>query len=109
MIIDDFDFEGIAFFPSETDTEAVINPDAILSRAIPLQSLQAIGRRRRKISKLLRVVDLYQPAKRNRLNPLESFDPVPLKDRLGIFISERSDQTMIIPRYALYAQRRIDE
>ena len=43
MVIDNFDFIGIPFFPFETYSPLVIDADTVLSLAVTLQSLQAVA------------------------------------------------------------------
>ena len=42
MVVGDFDIEGVAILPSETNPKLVINSNAELPRPIGLQSLQTV-------------------------------------------------------------------
>ena len=42
MVVGDFDVEGVAILPSETNPKLVINSNAELPRPIGLQSLQTV-------------------------------------------------------------------
>jgi hypothetical protein len=45
MVVNDFHIVGIPFCPNKTDTPLLVNPNAPLSLAIFLESLQMIGRK----------------------------------------------------------------
>jgi hypothetical protein len=47
VIVCDFDFEGMAFLPLETDPELLVDPDAVLTCPIPAKALKAIAGRDR--------------------------------------------------------------
>jgi hypothetical protein len=42
MVVGDFNVEGVASLPSETNPKLVVNSNAELTRAIGLQSLQTV-------------------------------------------------------------------
>jgi hypothetical protein len=44
MVVDNLDVIGVTIAPRKADAQAVIDPNAILSRSIPCQLFQAIGR-----------------------------------------------------------------
>ena len=45
MIVGDFDLVALAIVPHEADAPLVVDPDAVLTRPLPLQGFQAIRRR----------------------------------------------------------------
>jgi hypothetical protein len=45
VVVDDFDFIRITFFPAKTNSPLIVDPDAMLSGSIALQSLQPVSRR----------------------------------------------------------------
>jgi hypothetical protein len=98
MIVGDFNVKGVAILPAETDSILIVNSDAILPGSVSLQSLQPVCRRRCQIPKLFRAIDLDQPAESDAGDLLERFDAPLMKDRLGIFVPKRADQTNIILR-----------
>jgi hypothetical protein len=49
VIVRDFDLKGISIAPGEADPPLVVDPDAMLPFAAPLQLFQAIARRHAKI------------------------------------------------------------
>jgi hypothetical protein len=44
VVIDNLDVVGVTIVPRKADAPAVIDPNAVLSRSIPLQLFQPIGR-----------------------------------------------------------------
>lgn len=60
VIVRDFDVVGIAFLPSEADPKLIIDPDAVLARAVAPQALQAISRRYAEFSESLNPIDLCE-------------------------------------------------
>ncbi len=49
MVVDNLNLQGIAFRPHEAHPVLVVDPDAVLARAITLQSLQPIPGKRGKV------------------------------------------------------------
>lgn len=72
MIIGDLNVERIARSPSKTNAVLIIDADAVLPRTISLQRLKAVRGRRRKVSELLRAVNLNQSPERDRGDRLKS-------------------------------------
>lgn len=62
MVVNDFHIVGIPFCPNKTDTPLLVNPNAPLSLAIFLESLQMIGR------KLPQIVEGSGDVERNQLS-----------------------------------------
>ena len=62
MVVNDFNIVGIPFCPNKTDTPLLVNPNAPLSLAIFLESLQMIGR------KLPQIVEGSGDVERNQLS-----------------------------------------
>ena len=60
MVVDNLDVIGVAIAPRKADAPAVIDPNAILSRSIPCQLFQAIGRRNLQIIEGMRIVEHTQ-------------------------------------------------
>lgn len=65
MIIDNFNRFGSRFTPFETNPVLIINPDAVLSQAVSLQSLETIAGRNTQIIERDRRVNLIQFADGN--------------------------------------------
>jgi hypothetical protein len=72
MIISDFNFKSIAITPHETDAILVVDPNAMLSFAIPLQGFQMVARKYGKIRKSNRCVDLHELSLNNRRQTIEA-------------------------------------
>ena len=49
VVIDDFHVVGVAVSPTEADAPLIVNPDAVLAFALPLQGFEPIGRRNAQI------------------------------------------------------------
>jgi hypothetical protein len=54
MIVDDLNVPGFAIAPHKTDPPLIVNPNAALTLAVAVQSLQTIARRYSQIVELLR-------------------------------------------------------
>jgi len=72
MIIGNLNFESIAITPYETDAVLVVDPNAVLSSAIPLQGLQMVAGKYGKIRKSNRCVDLHELSLNNRRQAIEA-------------------------------------
>jgi len=108
VIISDLNIKRIACVPSKANPILIVDSDAVLSRAISLQCLQAIRGRRRQVSKFFGAVDLNQFPKRDGRNGLKSpYAALPEENRFRIAILKRSDQTTIILRETLNVGREI--
>jgi hypothetical protein len=97
VIISDLNIKSIACLPAKANPILIVDSDAVLSRAISLQRLQAIRWWRRQVPKFFGAVDLNQFPKRDRKNGLKSpHAALPEENRFRIAIAKRSDQTTII-------------
>jgi len=109
MIIGNLNVESMALFPSKTHSKLIVDAHAVLSRAVSLQRLEPICRRRRKVAKLLGVVDLNQSPKRYGSNGLKSSHAALMENRFRIPVAKRTDQTNIILRITLNVQQEIGD
>src|SRR5205085_10255356 len=62
VVVDDFDFVGMAISPDETDPPLVVDADRMLPAAIAFQRFETIGGRNAKIGKALRRIEQTQLA-----------------------------------------------
>ena len=60
MIVGDFDLVALAIVPHEADAPLVVDPDAVLTRPLPLQGFQAIRRRNAQVVESLGRVEHSQ-------------------------------------------------
>jgi hypothetical protein len=67
VIVDDLDLITITILPDEADTDLVIDPDAMLSLSVSLQSFQTVSRGYYQVGQLGRVVEHTQPPSGNDL------------------------------------------
>jgi hypothetical protein len=100
MIIGDLNVKSIAFLPSKANAILIVDSDAILARAIALQRLKPVRRRRREVSKFFRAVDLNQFPERDGSDGLKSPHWTLLENPFCILIAKRTDQTNIVLRIA---------
>ena len=70
MIINNLNVICITFVPLEADTPLLIDPDAMLSNAIPLQRFKSVSRRNSQIVDILSIVNHPELPARNALNVL---------------------------------------
>jgi hypothetical protein len=61
VVVRDFDFEGMAFLPTKADPELLVDPDAVLTRAIVPECLQPVSRRNSEVLEIAGSVDLVEP------------------------------------------------
>ena len=106
MIIGYLHVERISISPAEADPVLIVNTDAVLARAVALEQLQTVPRRRGQIAKLFRAVDLDQLADGYCGDLLEPPHNLPAKDRFRLSIAKRPDQSYRIARAPLYEERR---
>jgi len=93
VVISDLNIKSVACLPSKANPILIVDSDAVLSRAISLQRLQAIRRWRRQVSKFFGAVNLNQFPKRDGKNRLKSpYAALPEENRFRIAIVKRSDQ-----------------
>ena len=71
MIVHDLNILGSAIVPAETDPPLIIDPDAVLPRAIASKSFKAIARRHTEIVERIRRMHHQQLSKRDTLNDAE--------------------------------------
>jgi hypothetical protein len=64
---------GIAFRPSETDTELVVDPDTVLPGPSALESFQPVSGERRKVAEAARLMELIQLAASSPFYGLKPF------------------------------------
>ena len=72
MIIGDLNLKGVSITPNETDAILVVDPNAMLSFAIPLQGFQMVARKYGKIRKSNRCVDLHELSLNDRRQAIEA-------------------------------------
>ena len=68
MIVDDFDFVGIAVSPNEADAPPAVDPDAVLALAVSGELLEAVAWGEPEILESLSVVEHAEPAVSQLLN-----------------------------------------
>jgi hypothetical protein len=105
MIIGDLNVKSIAFLPSKANAILIVDSDAILARAIALQRLKPVRRRRREVSKFFRAVDLNQFPEHDGSDGLKSPHSTLLENPFCILIVKRTDQTNIVLRIASNVRR----
>jgi hypothetical protein len=64
VIVHDLDVFGVAARPAKADAELIVHPQAPLARAIALQLLEPVGRRRAEVLDAARKIELLQLAQR---------------------------------------------
>ncbi len=98
MIVDDFNIEGIMSFPPETDSPLIVDSNAVLSDALPLQGFQSVPRWCPKISDLVRVVQHSKFPARDALDVLwQPTGNLTAPDSLRLGAAEGPDHSQMIP------------
>jgi hypothetical protein len=50
VVVDDLDVVRVTLRPAQADPPLVVDPDAVLARAVPAQGLEAVARRRLEVA-----------------------------------------------------------
>jgi hypothetical protein len=87
VVVGDFDFFGIATFPAKADAILIINPEAVLASAVPVQRFQAVAGRNRELPQFpdpveLRQFSAYHGPKRDRAGGKSASAVHPIKEVL---------------------------
>ena len=105
MIIDDFYVKCIAIVPSETDAPALVDANAVSSRAISFQHLQSVPGRHAQVLQPSRRIQVQQ------LAPCDAFDrseplhwPV-MEQQLRFRTAEQTDHISSLLREKEYVKR----
>src|SRR5690348_14521434 len=99
MVVDDFNFMGIAVLPEEADAPLVIDPDAVLTFAVTFQGFQAIRGRNTKVFQGRRSIEHAEFAARDLLDigrQLPGSRSVP--DLLRLLVGKAPDHASTITR-----------
>jgi hypothetical protein len=91
VIVHDLNFVSIALAPNEAKTPLVVNPNAILSLSVAMQSFQAISGRRCQIAQFRGAVQLPELASRDALDSLKAAARLSTMKSLGFRTAERLD------------------
>jgi hypothetical protein len=97
MVIDDLHATGVSILPNETQTVAVVNPDAVLPSAVVSQGLQEISWSA-EVVETSRRMKLEQFANRCLLDGLQLPGPDAVEDLLRVGVTERADHVLIVYR-----------
>lgn len=91
MVVDDLNALGACIDPTEANAPLIIDADAVLSQALPLQCLEAIAWRNAKIIKATSDLKLPQLTSRDDCYVNKSPDALTLRQCLRVGAPERSD------------------
>src|SRR6185312_4768911 len=102
MVVNDFNFMGVATLPEEADAPLVVDPDAVLAFAVALQGFQAIGWRNAEVIQGRRGIEHAELAARDlldigRQSPGCSSAP----DLLRLLVGKAPDHAPTITRYVI--------
>src|SRR5687767_14025875 len=88
VVVDDFDFVGMALSPDETDAPLIVDPDRMLPAAVASQGFEAIGRWNAQIGEALRRIEQTQPTQGGNLNVSgQTPAAAPLPDRCSLLVA----------------------
>jgi hypothetical protein len=96
VIIDNLDIRHVASVPDETDAPLIINPYAVLTSSVSVQSFQTISGRCRQISDLRGAIQLPELALGDALDSMESLAVQPSKKTGGFLAAKRLDHLAIV-------------
>lgn len=94
MIVDDLDVRGTSGSPAKTDTVLIVDSDAVLTGAIPLEGFEAIPGRHTKVVEPPGDFQLAQLAPRHGGDVREAPGASPSRKRLRVAITERDDHAI---------------
>src|SRR5439155_20273186 len=66
VVVCDLNFVGIATLPAETDAKLIVDSNAVLALAIPMQPFESIARRNGQLGAVLDLIDLSELAASRR-------------------------------------------
>jgi len=84
VIVDDFNFFGIAVPPHKTDSVAIVDANAPLAGSITSKRFETISGGRPQVVQAFRHVELRKPAERHALDRDESRDTLEMEKGFGI-------------------------
>ncbi len=91
VVIDDFDVGWTSCGPSEAETKLIVDPNAVLSRPVALEPLQAVARRHAQVVESAGNFELPKFATRDDLYTRELPNMAAARQRLSVRIAERND------------------
>jgi hypothetical protein len=91
VVIDDLDIVRTGFTPSKTNSPLVVDPDAVLSRAIAFEQFQSVARRNFQIVKSPGDLKLSQFTSTDGRNICKSLDAITVSKGFSVAAPERSD------------------
>jgi hypothetical protein len=94
MIVDDLKVVGVPLAPDEAEPPLVVDSDAVLFLSVAVQCLQAISRRRNKVSQFRGAVQLPELPPRDMLNSLKTSTWLPIVKSPGFGRAERLNHNM---------------
>jgi hypothetical protein len=90
VVVHNLDIVSAAVAPAKADAVLIVDPDAVLPGALPLQGFESIARTGKKIAQSSRAVQGVQSPAGNRFDICETGDPLPLPEKpLGVGAAER--------------------
>jgi hypothetical protein len=94
MVVRDFDVVGVTLAPGKTDSPLVVDPNAVLSLAVPVQLLQPIAGKDAENSKIIRCVEHVELPKRRAFDGAKLPAGLPMKEPLGLIAPEGFDHAL---------------
>jgi hypothetical protein len=96
VIVHDFHIQCITATPNKADAPLIVNPDAVLTVAIPAQGLQMISRRRCQIAQFRCAIELAEFPLGNALKTLETPAALAVKKSFGIRVAKGLDHQVSV-------------
>src|SRR5580698_9915822 len=88
VVVNDFDFVGIAISPLKADSPLIVDANAPLSFAISVELFQTVSRRLRQLFDPVHIFNLPKLAKGNSFNRCKSTAMKTLRDTFSFFVRE---------------------
>jgi len=105
VIIHNLDVVRFRFDPAETDSQLVVNSNAVLTSAAATQGFQTVRRNSRLIVQLRSCMQLIEPSLGDPRNCLKPPAELAAKHLRGFLAPEGTDHKLSVSRLALYAMR----
>jgi hypothetical protein len=84
VVVGDLNVEGVSITPNKADSPLVVDPDAVLTLAVPFQFLQPIPRRHAQVLERHRSMEQQQLSSRHSLEAPEAWHVLVVKEPLDV-------------------------
>jgi hypothetical protein len=91
VVVHDLHIFDACSSPTEADAKLIVNSNTVLSSPITFECFETIARRHAQVLEVVSDLQLSQLAPSNSLDVDKSLDPLTVRKRLCVSVSERDD------------------